>query len=66
MVNYLYLTFASFETDHFSCGVSDCTVRQVVLHSWSLEGRELVTSGIQEQGIKKQMLRSIILVCNFF
>jgi hypothetical protein len=50
MLHYLFLMFASFETDHFSCGIPDCRVYL----------------GIQEQEIKKQMFRSIILAYSCF
>lgn len=41
-------------------------LKRNVLNNWLIEGRELVTSSLQEHGAKRQMFRSIILVCSCF
>lgn len=39
-------------------------LKKDVSNIWSVEGMELITSGMQEQGIKRQMYRSILLICS--
>jgi hypothetical protein len=64
MLHYVFLSFASFENDHFSYEVPDCTSEEGCF-KYLVHGRhELITSGIQEQGVKRQMYRSILLVCS--
>lgn len=63
MLHYVFLIFASFDTDHSSYEVPDCTSEEGYF-KYLVHGMELITSGMQEQGIKRQMYRSILLVCS--
>lgn len=63
MLRYVFLTFAM----KLVISVTKCLIvhlKRDVSNIWSMEGKDLVTSSIQEEGVKRQMYRSIILVCS--